>query len=84
MSLLGMSPNNSLWKWLSNRMFPPPFSNDSFEAEPEEKRRKTSNVVIDQSASDAKVLIDNARDSSSSLEEVTALTRMNLLFHVSR
>ena len=48
----------------------PSFSNDSIDAEPEEKRRKTSNVVIDQSASDVKVVIDNVRDTSSSLEEV--------------
>ena len=49
------------------------FSNDSMDAEPDEKRRKTSNVVIDQSASDVKVVIDNVRDSSSSLEEVKAV-----------
>lgn len=48
----------------------PPFSNDSFEGEPEEKRRKTTNVVIDQPATEHKVLIDNVPDNSSLLEEV--------------
>lgn len=46
------------------------FSNDSFEGEPEEKRRKTTNVVIDQPATQPKVLIDNIPDTSSVLEEV--------------
>uniref|UniRef100_A0A3B1JH18 B-TFIID TATA-box binding protein associated factor 1 n=1 Tax=Astyanax mexicanus TaxID=7994 RepID=A0A3B1JH18_ASTMX len=45
-------------------------SNDSFEGEPEEKRRKTTNVVIDQPATENKVLIDNVPDNSSLLEEV--------------
>uniref|UniRef100_A0A8B9GYD6 B-TFIID TATA-box binding protein associated factor 1 n=1 Tax=Astyanax mexicanus TaxID=7994 RepID=A0A8B9GYD6_ASTMX len=44
-------------------------SNDSFEGEPEEKRRKTTNVVIDQPATENKVLIDNVPDNSSLLEE---------------
>lgn len=44
-------------------------SNDSFEGEPEEKRRKTTNVVIDQPATELKVVIDNV-PCSSSLEEV--------------
>uniref|UniRef100_A0AAQ5ZZH8 BTAF1 RNA polymerase II, B-TFIID transcription factor-associated n=1 Tax=Amphiprion ocellaris TaxID=80972 RepID=A0AAQ5ZZH8_AMPOC len=44
-------------------------SNDSFEGEPEEKRRKTTNVVIDQPATEHKVLIDNVPDNSSLLEE---------------
>uniref|UniRef100_A0A667ZL40 B-TFIID TATA-box binding protein associated factor 1 n=1 Tax=Myripristis murdjan TaxID=586833 RepID=A0A667ZL40_9TELE len=44
-------------------------SNDSFEGEPEEKRRKTTNVVIDQPATELKVLIDNVPDNSSLLEE---------------
>ncbi|KAF6727063.1 TATA-binding protein-associated factor 172, partial [Oryzias melastigma] len=44
-------------------------SNDSFEGEPEEKRRKTTNVVIDQPATQPKVLIDNIPDTSSVLEE---------------
>ncbi|XP_020508930.1 TATA-binding protein-associated factor 172 [Labrus bergylta] len=44
-------------------------SNDSFEGEPEEKRRKTTNVVIDQPASENKVLIDNVPDNSSLSEE---------------
>lgn len=47
-----------------------PFSNDSFEGEPEEKRRKTTNVVIDQPATEHKVLIDNVPDNSSLSEEV--------------
>ena len=47
-----------------------PFSNDSFEGEPEEKRRKTTNVVIDQPASEHKVLIDNVPDNSNLSEEV--------------
>lgn len=48
------------------------FSNDSFEGEPEEKRRKTTNVVIDQPANEHKVLIDNVPDNSKLhlLEEV--------------
>ena len=46
------------------------FSNDSFEGEPEEKRRKTTNIVIDQPATDHKVLIDNVPDNSNLLEEV--------------
>uniref|UniRef100_A0A8C4F195 BTAF1 RNA polymerase II, B-TFIID transcription factor-associated n=1 Tax=Dicentrarchus labrax TaxID=13489 RepID=A0A8C4F195_DICLA len=45
-------------------------SNDSFEGEPEEKRRKTTNVVIDQPATEHKVLIDNVPDNSSLLEEI--------------
>ncbi|KAM6956533.1 TATA-binding protein-associated factor 172 [Aplochiton taeniatus] len=45
-------------------------SNDSFEGEPEEKRRKTTNVVIDQPASEHKVLIDNVPDNSCLLEEI--------------
>ncbi|KAM7073998.1 TATA-binding protein-associated factor 172 isoform 1-T1 [Molossus nigricans] len=44
-------------------------SNDSTDGEPEEKRRKISNVVINQSANDSKVLIDNIPDSSSLIEE---------------
>ncbi|KAK2852480.1 hypothetical protein Q7C36_007681 [Tachysurus vachellii] len=44
-------------------------SNDSFEGEPEEKRRKTTNVVIDQPAAENKVLIDNIPDNSSLFEE---------------
>lgn len=44
-------------------------SNDSFEGEPEEKRRKTTNVVIDQPATELKVVIDNV-PCSSSVEEV--------------
>lgn len=44
-------------------------SNDSFEGEPEEKRRKTTNVVIEQPANDSKVLIDNVLDNSSLFEE---------------
>ncbi|XP_016085602.1 TATA-binding protein-associated factor 172-like [Sinocyclocheilus grahami] len=44
-------------------------SNDSFEGEPEEKRRKTTNVVIEQPATDSKVLIDNVPDNSNLFEE---------------
>uniref|UniRef100_A0A3Q3JAF2 BTAF1 RNA polymerase II, B-TFIID transcription factor-associated n=1 Tax=Monopterus albus TaxID=43700 RepID=A0A3Q3JAF2_MONAL len=44
-------------------------SNDSCECEPEEKRRKTTNVVIDQPATENKVLIDNSPHNSSLLEE---------------
>ncbi|XP_062319885.1 TATA-binding protein-associated factor 172 [Osmerus eperlanus] len=44
-------------------------SNDSFEGEPEEKRRKTTNVVIDQPATEHKVLIDNVPDHSSHSDE---------------
>ncbi|XP_017290585.1 TATA-binding protein-associated factor 172 isoform X3 [Kryptolebias marmoratus] len=44
-------------------------SNDSFEGEPEEKRRKTTNVVIDQPATEHKVLVDNVLNNSSLLEE---------------
>ncbi|KAL0616158.1 TATA-binding protein-associated factor 172 [Plecturocebus cupreus] len=43
--------------------------NDSTDGEPEEKRRKIANVVINQSANDSKVLIDNIPDSSSLTEE---------------
>ncbi|EMP42146.1 hypothetical protein UY3_00533 [Chelonia mydas] len=35
-------------------------SNDSTDGEPEEKRRKIANVVINQPATDSKVLVDNA------------------------
>lgn len=45
-------------------------SNDSTDGEPEEKRRKIANVVINQSANDSKVLIDNNPDNSSLIEEV--------------
>lgn len=54
-----------------------PFSNDSFEGEPEEKRRKTTNVVIDQPATEHKVLIDNVPDNSSLLEEVRHQKQLN-------
>ncbi|EHB13114.1 TATA-binding protein-associated factor 172 [Heterocephalus glaber] len=45
-------------------------SNDSTDGEPEEKRRKIANVVINQTANDSKVLIDNVPDSCSLTEEV--------------
>ncbi|XP_037321187.2 TATA-binding protein-associated factor 172 [Pungitius pungitius] len=45
-------------------------SNDSFEGEPEEKRRKTTNVVIDQQATEHKVLVDNIPDNSCLSEEI--------------
>ncbi|XP_005991591.1 TATA-binding protein-associated factor 172 isoform X2 [Latimeria chalumnae] len=44
-------------------------SNDSTDGEPEEKRRKMTNVVIDQPATDSKVLIDNVPDTTSTFEE---------------
>ncbi|KAM9345373.1 TATA-binding protein-associated factor 172 [Symphorus nematophorus] len=57
-------------KQRSRDMDPNEKSNDSFEGEPEEKRRKTTNVVIDQPATDHKVLIDNVPDNSCLLEEI--------------
>ncbi|XP_071378280.1 TATA-binding protein-associated factor 172 isoform X1 [Centroberyx affinis] len=56
-------------KQRSRDMDPNEKSNDSFEGEPEEKRRKTTNIVIDQPATEHKVLIDNVPDNSSLLEE---------------
>ncbi|XP_034464473.1 TATA-binding protein-associated factor 172 isoform X2 [Hippoglossus hippoglossus] len=56
-------------KQRSRDMDPNEKSNDSFEGEPEEKRRKTTNVVIDQPATEHKVLIDNVPDNSSLLDE---------------
>uniref|UniRef100_A0A8C7FVY5 B-TFIID TATA-box binding protein associated factor 1 n=1 Tax=Oncorhynchus kisutch TaxID=8019 RepID=A0A8C7FVY5_ONCKI len=56
-------------KQRSKDMDPNERSNDSFDGEPEEKRRKTTNVVIDQPAMEHKVLIDNVPDNSSLLEE---------------
>lgn len=47
------------------------FSNDSFEGEPEEKRRKTTNVVTEQPATEHKILVDNVPDNSSLFEEVS-------------
>lgn len=46
------------------------FSNDSTDGEPEEKRRKVANVVINQTTTDSKVLVDNVPESSSIIEEV--------------
>ncbi|KAA0718268.1 TATA-binding protein-associated factor 172 [Triplophysa tibetana] len=57
-------------KQRSKDMDPNEKSNDSFEGEPEEKRRKTTNVVIEQPATDSKVLIDNVPDNSSLFEEI--------------
>ncbi|XP_022599486.1 TATA-binding protein-associated factor 172 [Seriola dumerili] len=57
-------------KQRSRDMDPNEKSNDSFEGEPEEKRRKTTNVVIDQPATEHKVLIDNVPDNSNLLEEI--------------
>ncbi|XP_037638509.1 TATA-binding protein-associated factor 172 isoform X1 [Sebastes umbrosus] len=57
-------------KQRSRDMDPNEKSNDSFEGEPEEKRRKTTNVVIDQPATEHKVLIDSVPDNSSLLEEI--------------
>uniref|UniRef100_A0A8C6ULC0 BTAF1 RNA polymerase II, B-TFIID transcription factor-associated n=1 Tax=Neogobius melanostomus TaxID=47308 RepID=A0A8C6ULC0_9GOBI len=56
-------------KQKSRDMDPNEKSNDSFEGEPEEKRRKTTNIVIDQPATENKVLIDNVPDNSCLLEE---------------
>uniref|UniRef100_A0A6Q2Y175 BTAF1 RNA polymerase II, B-TFIID transcription factor-associated n=1 Tax=Esox lucius TaxID=8010 RepID=A0A6Q2Y175_ESOLU len=56
-------------KQRSRDMDPNERSNDSVEGEPEEKRRKTTNVVIDQPATEHKVLIDNILDNSSLLED---------------
>lgn len=56
-------------KQRSRDMDPNEKSNDSFEGEPEEKRRKTTNIVIDQPATENKVLIDNVPDNSCLLEE---------------
>ncbi|XP_076142111.1 TATA-binding protein-associated factor 172-like isoform X1 [Alosa pseudoharengus] len=56
-------------KQRSRDMDPNEKSNDSCEGEPEEKRRKTTNVVIEQPATDSKVLIDNVPDNSSLFEE---------------
>ncbi|KAM3913658.1 TATA-binding protein-associated factor 172 isoform 2-T2 [Leptodactylus fuscus] len=42
---------------------------DSTDGEPEEKRRKVTNVVIPQPATESKVLIDNIPDNSSSFDE---------------
>lgn len=44
-------------------------SSDSTDGEPEEKRRKVTNVVIPQPATESKVLIDNVLDSSSLFDE---------------
>ncbi|XP_061692379.1 TATA-binding protein-associated factor 172 [Syngnathoides biaculeatus] len=45
-------------------------SNDSFESEPEDKRRKTTSMVIDQPATEHKVLINKVLDSASLSEEI--------------
>ncbi|MEE6523855.1 hypothetical protein FKM82_022947 [Ascaphus truei] len=45
-------------------------SSDSTDGEPEEKRRKVTNVVINQPATESKVLIDNVPDNSSLFDEV--------------
>ncbi|XP_075830034.1 TATA-binding protein-associated factor 172 isoform X1 [Microtus pennsylvanicus] len=44
-------------------------SNDSTDGEPEEKRRKVANVVINQTTTDSKVLVDNVPENSSIIEE---------------
>ncbi|XP_067858540.1 TATA-binding protein-associated factor 172 isoform X3 [Heptranchias perlo] len=43
--------------------------NDNVDGEPEEKRKKLTNVVIEQPATESKVLIDNILDSSSLFDE---------------
>ncbi|KAJ4948902.1 hypothetical protein JOQ06_020424 [Pogonophryne albipinna] len=55
-------------KHRSRDMDPNEKSNDSFEGEPDEKRRKTTNAVIDQPATEEK--IDNVPDNSGLLEEI--------------
>ncbi|KAG8435264.1 hypothetical protein GDO86_013278 [Hymenochirus boettgeri] len=45
-------------------------SSDSTDGEPEEKRRKVSNVVINQPATESKVLIDKVPDNSSLYDEL--------------
>ncbi|XP_075699360.1 TATA-binding protein-associated factor 172 isoform X4 [Rhinoderma darwinii] len=45
-------------------------SSDSTDGEPEEKRRKVTNVVIPQPATESKVLIDNVPDNSSLYDEI--------------
>lgn len=37
-------------------------SNDSTDGEPEEKRRKVANVVINQPATDSKTFVENAQE----------------------
>ncbi|XP_066457101.1 TATA-binding protein-associated factor 172 isoform X2 [Eleutherodactylus coqui] len=44
-------------------------SSDSTDGEPEEKRRKVTNVIIPQPATESKVLIDNVPDNSSLFDE---------------
>ncbi|XP_004554604.1 TATA-binding protein-associated factor 172 isoform X1 [Maylandia zebra] len=56
-------------KQRSRDMDPNEKSNDSFEGEPEEKRRKTTNVVTEQPATEHKILVDNVPDNSSLFEE---------------
>ncbi len=68
---------------LTTALMFPCHSNDSFEGEPEEKRRKTTNVVIEQPATDSKVLIDNVPDNSSLFEEVWDMhTCLFFLLHI--
>ncbi|XP_034079596.1 TATA-binding protein-associated factor 172 isoform X1 [Gymnodraco acuticeps] len=55
-------------KHRSRDMDPNEKSNDSFEGEPDEKRRKTTNAVIDQPATEDN--IDNVPDNSGLLEEI--------------
>lgn len=43
--------------------------NDNVDVEPEEKRRKLANVVIEQAATESKMLIDNSLDNSSLFDE---------------
>ncbi|TNN37598.1 TATA-binding protein-associated factor 172 [Liparis tanakae] len=57
-------------KQRSKDMEPNEKSNDSFEGEPEEKRRKTSNAVADQAA-ESKASTDNVPEGSGVLEEMS-------------
>ncbi|KAM9804251.1 TATA-binding protein-associated factor 172 [Neosynchiropus ocellatus] len=56
-------------KQRSRDMDPNEKSNDSFDGEPEEKRRKVTNVVIDQPATERKVLVNKVADDTSVFEE---------------
>ncbi|KAM8852198.1 TATA-binding protein-associated factor 172 [Synchiropus picturatus] len=56
-------------KQRSRDMDPNEKSNDSFDGEPEEKRRKVTNVVIDQPATERKVLVNKVPDDTSVFEE---------------
>uniref|UniRef100_A0A8C5E6B9 BTAF1 RNA polymerase II, B-TFIID transcription factor-associated n=1 Tax=Gouania willdenowi TaxID=441366 RepID=A0A8C5E6B9_GOUWI len=56
-------------KQRSRDMDPNEKSNDSMEGEPEEKRKKTTTVVVDQPATENKFLVNNIPNNSGVLEE---------------